>query len=51
MKLESIGQATFFKFGAMSSKITKKLLSLALPDKIHLISPSPPLSFTEAFRV
>ena len=39
LKLENIGPI-FSSFGAISTKITKKLLWLALPDKIHLRSSS-----------
>ena len=37
LKLEKIGPL-FSSFDAVISKITKKILWLALPDKIHLIS-------------
>ena len=39
LKLEKIGPI-FSSFDAVYSKITKKILWLALPDKIHLISAS-----------
>jgi len=39
LKLEKIGPI-FSSFDTMFSKITKKLLWLALPHKIHLISSS-----------
>ena len=39
LKLEKIGPI-FSSFDAMSSKITNKILWLALPDKIHLKSSS-----------
>ena len=39
LKLEKIGPI-FSSFDAVSSKIAKKLLWLAVPDKIHLTSSS-----------
>jgi len=39
LKLEKIGPI-FSSFDATASEITQKLLWLALPDKIHLISSS-----------
>jgi len=39
LKLEKIGPI-ISSFDAMSSKVAKKLLWLAFPDKIHLVSSS-----------